>query len=51
METVCRMNGSTKNLIIREYATMRDGQIIIRVQDSDGDTFWLGSDLLEVIRL
>lgn len=51
METICRMVGATENLIIREFATMRDGQTIIRVQDRSGDTFWLGADLVEVITL
>ena len=42
------IDGSNKLFIVREFATMRDGQIIIKISDRDGQCIWVSADCLEV---
>ena len=40
--------GSSKLFIVREFATMRDGQILIKISDREGKCIWVSADCLEV---
>lgn len=37
-----------KLFIVREYATMRDGQTLVKISDRDGKCIWVSVDCLEV---
>ena len=37
-----------KLFIVREYATMRDGQTIVKISDRAGKCIWASADCLEV---
>ena len=45
------VKGSMSSLVIREFATMRDGAIVVKVCMSDGTCSWLDLRGLEVIAL
>ena len=45
------VKGSMSSLIIREFATMRDGAIVVKVCTSDGTCCWLDLRGLEVIAI
>lgn len=40
--------GSSKLFTVREFATMRDGQTLIKISDRDGKCIWVSADCLEV---
>lgn len=42
-------NDGSGNLTIREFSTMRDGSILIKVSDKSGNCVWVDSESLEVI--
>ena len=37
-----------KLYIVREYAIMRDGTILCKISDRDGNCIWVSADCLEV---
>lgn len=37
-----------KLYLVREFAMMRDGQVIVKLADREGNTFWTDTDCLEV---
>lgn len=39
------------NLTIREFSTMRDGSILIKVSNQSGGTIWVDAEALEVVEL
>lgn len=41
-------DGSGKLFVVREYATMRDGQTLVKISDRDGNCIWVSADCLEV---
>lgn len=43
------INGNS-DLKIREFATMRDGCILVKVSDKQGKTIWVDADGLEVVK-
>lgn len=46
-----RRINETKAYVIREFATMRDGAIICKVMDKEGNTNWIDINDLELINL
>lgn len=42
------IDGSSKLFIVREYATMRDGQTLVKISDREGKCIWVSADCLEV---
>lgn len=50
MNRLTFINGNA-NLEIREFFTMRDGSILIKVSDKHGRTIWVDAEGLEVVRL
>lgn len=42
------IDGNNKLFIVREFATMRDGQMLIKISDRDGKCIWVSADCLEV---
>ena len=45
------VKGDMSELVLREFATMRDGTVVVKVSDKLGDTFWMDLKGLEVIAL
>ena len=43
------VKGEITELTLREFATMRDGSIVVKVANNQGDTFWIDLRGLEVI--
>ena len=43
------IDGSSKLFIVREYATMRDGQTLVKISDREGKCIWVSADCLEVL--
>ena len=41
-------DGSSKLFVVREYAMMRDGQILVKISDREGSCIWVSADCLEV---
>ena len=44
------INGSNKLFIVREFATMRDGQTLVKISDREGNCIWVSADCLEVFK-
>ena len=42
------IDGSSKLFIVREYATMRDGQTLVKISDREGKCIWVSADCFEV---
>ena len=42
------IDGTNKLFIVREYATMRDGQTLVKISDRDGKCIWVSAECLEV---
>ena len=45
------VRGEMSELTLREFATMRDGTIVVKVSDKMGHTFWVDLSGLEVVAL
>ena len=45
------VKGSMNELTLREFATMRDGSIMVKVSTKTGDSFWIDLKGLEVIAI
>ena len=45
------VRGEMSELTLREFATMRDGTIVVKVADKMGNTFWVDLNGLEVVAL
>ena len=48
MMAVKFIDGSNKLFIVREFAMMRDGQILVKISDREGSCIWVSADCLEV---
>lgn len=44
-----QFNDGSGNLTIREFATMRDGRILIKVSNNQGQLIWVDAESLEVV--
>lgn len=44
-----QFNDGSGNLTIRDFATMRDGSIIIKVSNTQGQLIWVDAESLEVV--
>lgn len=45
------VKGEMTELTLREFATMRDGSIVVKVANNQGDTFWIDIKGLEIIAI
>ena len=45
------VKGEMNELTLREFSTMRDGSIVVKVSNNQGDTFWMDLRGLEVIAI
>ena len=48
MMAVRFLRDGAKLYLVREFATMRDGSIIVKLSDRDGCTLWADASELEV---
>ena len=43
-----REQGKQKDLKVREFQTMRDGSRVCKVSNTDGSTYWIDAELLDI---